>query len=69
MFSRLINQESGRGLTGGGRLREIPIVRLRLESFGLFDTWSLTGGRRIWRFDCIIYVSTIVGTECIGGSH
>ena len=36
----------------GGRLLEVPTVRLDWESFGILDKWSLMRGGRTWRFDC-----------------
>ena len=34
-----------------------------MGKFDVFDTSALTGSHSIWRFDCIMYVSNIVGTE------
>ena len=31
-------------LTGGGHLKEVPILRLDWEYFGVLDKWSLMGG-------------------------
>ena len=48
-----------RSFTGGGRLLEIPTVRLLLGKFWCFwltvacRRWSLTRDGRTWRFDCI----------------
>ena len=48
-----------RSLTGGGRLLEVPTVRLWLGKFWCFGKafvyrrWSLTRGGRTWSLDCI----------------
>ena len=39
-------------LTGGGHLKEVPILRLDWEYFGVLDKWLLMGGGHSWRFAC-----------------
>ena len=54
-------------LTGGGRLLEVPTVRLGLGKFWCFGLavaygrWSLTRGSRTWRFNCNKYINGILG--------
>ena len=57
-----------RSLKGGGRLLEVPTVRLWLGKFWCFwlavayGRWSLTRGGRTWRFDCsTIFRSPLTG--------
>ena len=50
-------------LTGGGRLLDVPTVRLSPGKFVCFVSavaygrWSLTRGDRIWKFDCASFRS------------
>ena len=42
-------------LTRGVHLKEIPILRLDWEYFGVLNKWSLIGGDRTGRFTCNNY--------------